>query len=118
METVMVSTDPVSRPHSVGWLWKIWVRDYFHITHNTPCFSPKFCKDVVSSFSWISEAHAIFVGGEGRGWGDGKQEKLRVMWKKINVFVLSLFRSDFVIIIIIITIIIIEINCFLIEMIF
>ena len=36
------------------------------------------------------------------------------MWKKINVFVLSLFRSDFVIIFIII----IEINCFLIEMIF
>ena len=40
------------------------------------------------------------------------------MWRKINVFVLSLFRSDFVIIIIIIIIIIIEINCFLIEMIF
>ena len=39
---------------------------------------------------------------------------VRVMWKKINVFVLSLFRDDFVIIFIII----IEINCFLIEMIF
>ena len=39
---------------------------------------------------------------------------VRVMWKKINVFVLSLFRGDFVIIFIII----IEINCFLIEMIF
>ena len=114
METVIVSTDPVSRLHSVGWLWEIWVRDYFHIAHNTPCFSPKFCKVIVSSFSWISEAHAIFVGGEGRG--KGKQEKLRVMWKKINVFVLSLFRSDFVVIIIII--IIIEINCFLIELIF
>ena len=50
-------------------------------------------------------------GGEGR---KGKQEKLRVMWKKIIVFVLSLFRSDFVVIIIII----IEINCFLIELIF
>ena len=120
METVIVSTDPVSRLHSVGWLWEIWVRDYFHIAHNTPCFSPKFCKVIVSSFSWISEAHAIFVGGEGRGGGGGggKQEKLRVMWKKINVFVLSLFRSDFVVIIIIIIIIIIEINCFLIELIF
>ena len=40
---------------------------------------------------------------------------VRVMWKKINVFVLSLFRSDFVIIFIII---IIEINCFLIKMMF
>ena len=105
----MVSTDPVSRPHSVGWLWEIWVRDYFHIAHNTPCFSPKFCKVTVSSFSWISEAHAILVGGEGRG-EEGKQEKLRVMWKKINVFVLSLFRSDFVIIIIIIIIIITNFN--------
>ena len=65
METVMVSTDPVSRPHSVGWLWEIWVRDYFHIAHNKPCFSPKFCKVIVSSFSLISEAHAIFVGGKG-----------------------------------------------------
>ena len=37
------------------------------------------------------------------------------MWKKINVFVLSLFRSDFVIIFIII---IIQINCFLIKMMF
>ena len=51
----------------------------------------------------------------GGGGGKGKQEKLRVMWKKINVFVLSLFRSDFVVIVIII---IIEINCFLIELIF
>ena len=40
---------------------------------------------------------------------------VRVMWKKINVFVLSLFRSDFVIIFIII---IIQINCFLIKMMF
>lgn len=91
MKTVIVSTDPVSRPQSVGWLWEIWVRDYFHIAHNTPCFSPKFCKVIVSSFSWISEAHAIFVGGEGPGGGEGKPEKLRVIWKKINVFVLYLF---------------------------
>ena len=119
MKTVIVSTDPVSRPQSVGWLWEIWVRDYFHIAHNTPCFSPKFCKVIVSSFSWISEAHAIFVGGKGPGEGGGGEGETRKVKGNMeeDKCICFVFRSDFVIIIIII-IIIIEINCFLIEMIF
>jgi len=73
METVIVTTDPVSRPHSVCWLWEIWVRDYFHIAYNTPCFPLKFRKVIVSSFSWILEVHAIFVGDGGGGGGGNKE---------------------------------------------
>ena len=109
METVIVSTDPVCRPHSVGWLWDIWLL----LSHYPKYifFHQRFAKLL---FSVSPEYWRLiqFLLGVRRG-GQGK---LRVMWKKINVFVLSLFRPDFVIIIIII--IIIEMNCFLIEIIF
>ena len=58
-------------------------------------FPPKFRRFIVSSFSWILEAHAIFVGG-------GETRKFKGNVEVDKRFLLSLFRRDLVIIIIII----------------
>ena len=46
---------------------------HFHIVHNTPCLSPKFCITIVSNFSWVQWLGKISEGEQGALWS---------MWKK------------------------------------
>ena len=45
----------------------------FHIVHNTPCLSPKFCISIVFNFSWVQWLGKISKGEHGTLWS---------MWKK------------------------------------
>ena len=45
----------------------------FHIVHNTPCLSPKFCITIVSNFPWVQWLGKISKGEQGALWS---------MWKK------------------------------------
>ena len=46
---------------------------HFHIVHNTPYLSPKFCKTIVSNFPWVQWLGKILKGEQGALWS---------MWKK------------------------------------
>ena len=45
----------------------------FHIVHNTPCLSPKFCISIVSNFPWVQWLGKTSKGEQGALWS---------MWKK------------------------------------